>query len=323
MKRTFFYSFALSLLILFSVSSCVSSKKYEELLTKNNACNKQNDKMQKELHDENVKLTECDALANRLKTQLETANNELDEAKRNVQRTAEDLEAMQKNYDEMNSKYTTSLSGKNNENQRLVKELENTREFLNKKEQELKDKENLLMEKEKKVNELQAILDKKDQDLQALKNKVMDALLGFKDKGLTVSTKNGKVYVSMDEKLLFSSGSWTVGTEGKEAIREVGFILQKNPDINVLIEGHTDNVPLNRSGEVKDNWDLSVMRATSIVKALLENKGIDPKQISAAGRGEFSPVVPNDTKENRAKNRRSEIILTPNLDALLQILGDN
>ncbi|MEG1572928.1 MAG: OmpA family protein [Bacteroidales bacterium] len=323
MKRTFFYPFFLSLILIFSISSCVSSKKYEDVLAKNNACKTQNDKMQKELHDGKVKLTESEALANRLKTQLETANNELDEAKRNVQRTSDDLDLLQKNYDEMNKKYTSSLSGKNNENQQLVKELQSTREFLNKKELELKDKEALLAEKEKRVNELQAILDKKDQDLQSLKNKVMDALLGFKDKGLTVSTKNGKVYVSMDEKLLFSSGSWTVGKEGKEAIREVGFIMQKNPDINVLIEGHTDNIPLNRSGEVKDNWDLSVMRATSIVKTLLENKGIDPKQVSAAGRGEFLPVISNDTKENRAKNRRSEIILTPNLDELFKILGDN
>lgn len=311
-------------------TSCASPKKYNDMVSQKEACTKKNTQLEKDIHDANVKLTECNSISDRLKSQLEAANNELDQTKRDYQRGVEELKELQANYDEMNAKYTASLSGKNSENKKLVQELQTTREFLNKKEQELQEKDKelqekakILAEKEKRVNELQAILDKKDKDLQSLKDKVNDALLGFQDKGLTIHTKNGKVYVSMDEKLLFASGSWVVGGEGRNAIREVGFILQKNPDIQILIEGHTDNVPLNaKSGDIKDNWDLSVMRATSIVKILLENKGINPKNVCASGRGEYDPLVTNDTKENRAKNRRTSLILSPKLDELFEILNN-
>ena len=139
--------------------------------------------------------------------------------------------------------------------------------------------------KEKKLNELQAILDNKDKQVNDLKNKITDALLGFKDKGLTINTRNGKVYVSMDEKLLFASGSWNVAEDGKTALRNVAKVLELNPEINVMIEGHTDNVPYNGAGQVRDNWDLSVLRATSIVKIILENKGIEAGDADGAPYG--------------------------------------
>jgi chemotaxis protein MotB len=177
-----------------------------------------------------------------------------------------------------------------------------------------------LLEREKKVNELNQILKEKEDAVTKLKNKISQALRGFEGSGLTIVEKNGKVYVSMDEKLLFASGSTTVDSRGRQAIVEIAKALEKEADINVMIEGHTDNVPLSGSGAIKDNWDLSVLRATSIAKIMLENKNIDPSRIIVAGRGEHQPIAPNDTRENKAKNRRTEIILTPKLNELFQIL---
>ena len=160
-------------------------------------------------------------------------------------------------------------------------------------------------------------------EVQNLKDKVTNALKGFIDNGLNIHEKNGKVYVSMDEKLLFASGSWVVGEQGLVAIKELAKILESDTTINILIEGHTDNVPYKGNSQVKDNWDLSVMRATSVVKALLKDSSIAPERISAAGRGEFVPVEENLTPEARAKNRRTEIILTPKLDELFKIIENN
>ena len=160
----------------------------------------------------------------------------------------------------------------------------------------------------------------KDSAVNALRNSVANALLGYKDKGLTVEMKNGKVYVMMEERLLFATGSTVVDPKGVEAIRDLGKVLEKNGDINILIEGHTDNVPMNGSGEIKDNWDLSVMRATSVVKILMANSKINPVRLTAAGRGEFMPVDKANTAEARRKNRRIEVILTPKLDEILKLL---
>src|SRR5690606_38936938 len=153
-----------------------------------------------------------------------------------------------------------------------------------------------------------------------LKETLSKALNSFEGKGLTVEQKNGKVYVSMENKLLFSSGSWAVGAEGRRAVVEVGKVLADNPEISVLIEGHTDDVPYAGSGVIANNWDLSTKRATSIVNILVENKAINPQNLTAAGRSEFAPVAPNTNADGKAKNRRIEIILTPKLDEISRML---
>jgi len=178
----------------------------------------------------------------------------------------------------------------------------------------------LLAEKEARLNELQSILAQKDAEVKALKNKVADALKGFEDKGLTVHEKDGKVYVSLDNELLFASGSWNIDNKGKEALSELAIVLAGDPSINVAIEGHTDNMPFNGNGNVKDNWDLSVMRSTSVVREILKNQGINPQRLTASGRSQYEPLENADTREARAKNRRTEIILTPKLDELFQII---
>jgi len=170
---------------------------------------------------------------------------------------------------------------------------------------------------------LEAILNKKDSTVNALKSKVQNALLGFENNGLTIEQKNGKVYVSLDESLLFASGSYNVDSEGKKVLQKLGGVLEKNKDVNVLVEGHTDNVPYKGSGVIKDNWDLSVLRATSVVKIILSKSKIDESRLTAAGRGEHFPIASNDSAEGRKKNRRTEIILTPKLDELFEILETN
>ncbi|AMR29581.1 cell envelope biogenesis protein OmpA [Hymenobacter psoromatis] len=177
--------------------------------------------------------------------------------------------------------------------------------------------------KNARVAELQRVLDEKEAATKALRQKVADALLGFNSNDLQVNVKNGKVYVSLSEQLLFKSGATKVDPAGQDALVKLANALTGNKDINILVEGHTDNVPIRGVvNGAKDNWDLSVLRATEITR-LLTAAGIDPTQITPSGRGQYLPVAPNDTPQDKALNRRTDIILTPKLDELFSILNTN
>ena len=183
----------------------------------------------------------------------------------------------------------------------------------------LKEKMEKLAEREATINKLQAEVDAQNARLQSLLNSVKDALLGFSSDELTVTEKNGKIYVAMSDKLLFESGSAQVNKQGKEALGKLAEVLKKQHDIDVFIEGHTDNKPI-KTVQFKDNWDLSVVRATSVVRILTRDYGVNPLQILPCGRGEFMPVDNNESVEGRAHNRRTEIIMAPKLDKLMDIL---
>jgi chemotaxis protein MotB len=187
------------------------------------------------------------------------------------------------------------------------------------KSKELEGKENILQEREMKLKEMESIISKQDSITKALNQIVQNALLGFKADELSVEMKNGKVYVSMTDKLLFKSGSAAVEDKGKQAIRKLSEVLNKNGDIDIAIEGHTDNVPI-KTSLYKDNWDLSVARATTIVRMLNEEYKVDPKRLTASGKGEYFPVASNEDNDGRAKNRRTEIVLSPKLDELFKML---
>ncbi|GHU99617.1 cell envelope biogenesis protein OmpA [Bacteroidia bacterium] len=174
----------------------------------------------------------------------------------------------------------------------------------------------------RRIEELNQALAAREKVIEDIRRKVSDALVGFENKGLTISTRGGQVYVSMEDKLLFKSGSYAIDPGGAQAVRDLSNVLATNPDINVLVEGHTDNVPYKGSGELKDNLDLSAKRATTVMRLLLENRGIAPERITAAGRGEWLPIDTSNTSEGRAKNRRTEIILTPKFDELMQIMTE-
>ena len=183
----------------------------------------------------------------------------------------------------------------------------------------LKEKMEKLAEREATINKLQAEVDAQNARPQSLLNSVKDALLGFSSDELTVTEKNGKIYVAMSDKLLFESGSAQVNKQGKEALGKLAEVLKKQHDIDVFIEGHTDNKPI-KTVQFKDNWDLSVVRATSVVRILTKDYGVNPLQILPCGRGEFMPVDNNESVEGRAHNRRTEIIMAPKLDKLMDIL---
>ena len=241
---------------------------------------------------------------------------------RQVQKLNEDL---QKLNDEVIAKNKQLLENASTNISNLQRELEQKQLELQRKEGELARQEgNIndlradLEQREKRLNELETVIRKQDSTVNALKKKVSDALLGFTDSELTVELKNGKVYVSLAEQLLFKSGSTDVDTKGQGALKKLAEVLNKNSEIEVLIEGHTDNVPISTT-RIRNNWELSVLRATSIVDILTKN-GVDAKRITASGRGEFHPVATNTTTDGKRLNRRTEIILSPKLDELFGIL---
>lgn len=183
----------------------------------------------------------------------------------------------------------------------------------------LKDKMAQLQEREATINQLQTVIDAQNEKVTALLNSVKDALLGFSSDELTVTEKNGKVYVAMSDKLLFESGSAQVNKQGKEALGKLAEVLKKQSDIDVFIEGHTDSKPI-KTVQFKDNWDLSVVRVTSVVRILTADYGVNPLQIVPSGRAEFMPLADNETVDGRSRNRRTEIIMAPKLDKLMEIL---
>jgi chemotaxis protein MotB len=200
-----------------------------------------------------------------------------------------------------------------------ISQAEQYNKTLKQKSAELKKKEELLADREQNLHDLQAKLNRQDSITKALNDVIRKALLGFKSDELSVEVKNGKVYVSMSDKLLFKSGSADVESKGKDALKVLAEVLNKNTDIDILVEGHTDSDPI-KSAVFKDNWDLSVVRATSIVRILTEDYNVSPKRVTAAGRGEFFPKATNKTAEGKAKNRRTEIILSPKLDEIMKLL---
>jgi chemotaxis protein MotB len=297
MKRNFIF-----LLLLAFVFAAVANPpkpkkpKYKELASMYNKCSEYLNYITSEKTELENKNKNLNAEITSLKAQMEQLKEDTTANGRRLRIVERNLAKTKGDYDDLLTSFTDQSVSKN---------------------ALLADKEARLLEKEARLEELQNILDQKDAEVKALRNKVADALKGFEDKGLTIYEKNGKVYVSLDAELLFASGSWEVDNKVKETLAQLGNILAGDIGINVAIEGHTDNVPFRGSGNVKDNWDLSVMRATSVVKEILKNKDIDPQRITAAGRSEFVPI-----DNDRAKNRRIEIILTPKLDELFQIIGN-
>jgi chemotaxis protein MotB len=211
-----------------------------------------------------------------------------------------------------------------NKNRELLAQLGAKEKALAAEQDRLNKLKNELASNTKRLNELESMIAAKDASMKKLKETLSKALNAFEGKGLTVEQKNGKVYVSMENKLLFQTGSWAVGSEGRKAVVEVGKVLAQNPDITVLIEGHTDNDKIlgNIGGGIENNWDLSTKRATAIVTILGENNGIRKQNLTAAGRGEYAPLMSNDTPDGKAKNRRIEIILTPKLDEISKMLNE-
>ena len=296
MKKILFFS------IILLITSCVSSKKYKQLTADFQA-------------SENTVQS--------VKEQNQSLKVQITEMQSRIEKQMKDIGELSAKNEELQRQLKSLKTGSSEEIARLMDQLQQTQTDLQKREDILKSAQSELEQRTLRMQELELALKQKDEAVKQLRQKVMDALLGFNNKGLTIQEKNGKVYVSLDEQLLFKTGQWEVDPKGQQALSDLAEVLGQNPEINVLVEGHTDDVPMRGSGSVKDNWDLSVLRATAVTRILLKNSAVEPKRITSAGRGEFFPIDEAKTIEARKKNRRTEIILTPRLDEIFRILENN
>jgi len=289
-------------IVFFFCSSCVTTKvfndlevRYYEMKTQSNALKNSKDSIQKSWVKLNEKWNETKLYLKRSRDSINIGLNE--------------IKILQDEY----------FLLKENSDQKIKENIEKNNSLI----KEIAIKETELQSRLDRVNELEKMINEQKASLNQLRKSLSDALLNFEGKGLTVKQLNGKVYISMENKLLFKSGKWDIEREGKKALTQLSRVLEKNPDISILIEGHTDNVPFTSIGDVESNWDLSTKRATAVVKILLKNNQILPQNLTAAGRSEYLPIAPNSSKEGRASNRRIEVILSPSLEKITKLLEIN
>jgi len=320
--------------ILFLVSSCVTPKIHNALLSEHEIVNNKltvNKKRELQLNDA---LEEKEGKILILENQLTELRNDSIQNGKALTLLQNKYNELSDAYDLLTSKSSRYMAEKAKETKELLEELEQAQTALFEKEDELNNLSNSLVIKEEelklaeqelsarsiRVTELETIINRKDSMVTTLKKSISKALIGLEGEGLTIEQRNGKVYISLEEDLLFASGKFVVNSGGVTALNKLATALSTQLDLEILVEGHTDDIPLSGKGMVKDNWDLSVMRATNVVKVLTKNPSLNPLQLTAAGRAEFVPIASNETKEGRSSNRRIEMILSPNLDDLFDLL---
>ncbi|MGV6860244.1 MAG: OmpA family protein [Putridiphycobacter sp.] len=308
-----------------TLSACVPLKKYQELEANYQKCLEEQTAYKSSSINYESKVKELETQLDLKKTEISTLKTEhsaLEEKYKNLQ---VEYDKKVETYSILEKKYTDLQSDGSAESSMLIKDLEGTRielqrkeDRLNELEKELNAREKVLVQKEKRIKELEDKIAAQEEATRLLKEKIAQALLGFKDKGLTVEERDGRIYVSMEAKLLFASGKTDVSSEGEKALIDLAKVLESQSDIDILVEGHTDADPLKSANHPTDNWELSVLRATSVVKIMLNNSQMDPKRIIAGGRSEYHPIDPND----KAKNRRIEIIITPDLKEIMSLISN-
>ncbi|MFZ2906069.1 MAG: OmpA family protein [Cyclobacteriaceae bacterium] len=304
----------------FVFSSCiVTKKKYDDLLA-------QKVRLDADVADRDSLIAKANADLQNLDERVNKLASDTASLGQDLRTKSARLTEMDKEYAQLNNYYKNLLTSSGKLNRDMAQQQEQLLAIQQNLERTRKTNDSLstsLNEREKKVRELENVMAAKDKAVQDLKNNISKALLNFKENDLTVHVKNGKVYVSLAEQLLFASGSTEVDTKGVSALQQLAKAIKDQRDIHIMVEGHTDNVPISKKSQyMQDNWDLSVMRATAITK-ILTKAGVSPSQVTAAGKGEFVPLAPNTTAQNKQKNRRTEIIITPNLDELFKILESN
>ncbi len=318
------------------LSSCVPQNKYLAEKNKNTDLVNQANAAKQSNQDCQTKLTE-------LQYKYDKDERDVVGLRQDTAVAGVSYRALTSKYDKLNQlneelldKYNLLLKGNEADTKKISSQLQMTQDDLLKKQDQLNalqiqldhQKAHLdslaiqLKDREAKVAQLSSLLKQKDNALDSLKRAITNALTGFADKGISVYEKNGKVYVSVEEKLLFPSGSTQVQPEGVTALKQIAKALAANQDVGIMVEGHTDDVPMHGNGDIKDNWDLSVMRATSIVKILLSDANLDPRRITASGVSQYDPIDPALTADARKKNRRTDIILTPKLNEILKLLNN-
>ena len=324
------------ILLSISVLSCVPASKYRELQN----ASRQNMMDRDDYKTENLTLSmqnkETATRIAALEAEMTRTKQDIALAEIERNKAREELNTISDRYYALQNAQEDLVRGNLTETKKLLAELQAAQDNLRQKEDIMKqlehsmdlrkislDELNLELEKKNaRMAELEKVLDNQKKIVEDLKMKVSEALMGFENNGLTVTNRDGKVYLSLDEKLLFKSASWEIDANGRNALKKLAAVLERNPGIQITIEGHTDNVPYRPgSGNLSDNWDLSVKRATTVVRTLLEGSKINPSRLTASGRSEFVPVETGDTPEARQKNRRTEIILTPDLTELYNLIN--
>lgn len=304
------------------LTSCVSKKIYSDLENKYANLKKENRGLTDEIETLNADKTKLSNDLEALQQAYNKAVAERDKLQSDYAATKSNLDNLKASYDALEKNSSAEIAKNSKKNRELLAQLEAKEQALAAENERLEKLKKELESRSQRVAELESVIAAKDANMRALKDAISKALTNFEGKGLTVEQRDGKVYVSMENKLLFQSGSWSVGTEGRKAVQQLGNVLADNPDIAILIEGHTDNDPYKGNAQLSGNWDLSTKRATAIVNILRENASINPENLTAAGRGEYAPIASNDTTEGKAKNRRIEVILTPKLDEISKLLND-
>ena len=323
-----------SFLIIFS--SCVTPKIHNALIAENEAAKsalsiqeKKSLKLQSEMEELEGKITS-------LKGKITYLRNDSTQNGAALMVLQKKYETLSESYDLLTSKNSREMADKAKEIKQLLEQLEQAESELFAKEDVLSKLSSSLKAKEKEVKlaqenldarsnrvvELESIINKKDSIVTSLKQSISKALIGLEGEGLTIEQRNGKVYISLEEALLFASGKYEVNSGGVLALNKLATALASQNELEILVEGHTDSIAFTGKGFVTDNWDLSVMRATNVVKVLTKNPSLDPLQLTAAGRAEFLPIASNKTVAGRSANRRIEMILSPNLDDLFKLLEE-
>lgn len=315
-----------SVLCMLLLSSClVSKKKYDEQVALA-------DKYKTEKEDCNEKLNAANATIDDLNKQianlgaeiqkLKDSNASLEDKNKRLSALKAESDAICQKVKEQLDQITNSSAA---EKDKLLRQLADRERDLMNKAAELDKLSRELNDRDARLREMEALIARKDSAVQALKSKMLEALKGFNAGDLTVYEKDGKIYVALSDKLLFTSGSYTVEPRGKEALKKIAEVLNKQTDISIMVEGHTDSKPYvsNTSGPINSNWDLSVMRASSVTKLLVDDYKLEASRVTPAGRGQYFPVESNDTPEGRSKNRRIEIVLEPDMKGIMNILNGN
>lgn len=306
------------------LGSCVPAKKYNDLLAKEQNCNEELKKYKTSALDNESQLKTLQAKADLMQgqiRQLKADTSELGNKYRTLQAKYDQALALGSSFEQKLAEIKNSdaqhLARMQADLEEKIIETQRKEDELMALEEELRNKQKLLADREERVRELEAIIAQQEEAVKNLKNKIADALLGFKDKGLTVEERNGKIYVSLEAKLLFASASTIVEGEGRNAIIQLAQAIQEETEMEIIVEGHTDTDRMSSPVHPKNNWELSVLRATAVVEIMTANSTINPAILSASGRSEYHPVDASD----KSKNRRIEVIIAPRLDTLFELIS--
>lgn len=325
---------ALCSIIAFTLSSCVSIGTFEEMQAHRDALQDSVDSLKSVIASMQSRIDNLTTENGSLKDQVAGYQKNVADLEQQIDTLKDRVRALENDLSIANQNYEQSKAKNSAEIKKLLNNLEALQKDVATREQKLKDYEEALavrdsslaaiqrdlVGREQRVGDLEKRLAARDSALNALKSKLNDALLGFTNSGLSINIVNGRVYVSLSNQLLFSTGKADIDKRGKEALVELARVLNTQEDLSILVEGHTDDQAVKNLGAIKDNWDLSVVRATEVIRYLVNEGKVDPKRITASGRSEYFPVDPASTNEARAKNRRTEIILIPKLSELFEIL---